>query len=159
MKVKWDTHVGIHNLRIVGEVCRIALVSKFGKFIVRCVVFNVALHTWHGNLQFLIQGYVKFTSSSSWMVCWDTCVAQITFSMYTSDMSSSPSARCVGIKKYLMCELSASSSSDNYSLLGCNGVQFYKLVSIFRRKQWAKVYVVTLQKVVILLLWTVFEYH
>ena len=32
-------------------------------------------------------------------------------------------------------------------------------MSTFRRKQWAKVHVVTSQKVVIILLWTVFWYH
>jgi len=51
-----------------------------------------------------------------------TRVAQVTVSMYKSDMSSSQSARCVGFKKFFICELSASSSSDNYCVLGCNAV-------------------------------------
>jgi len=32
MKVKLDKHVGIHNLRIIGDMYRIGVVSKFGKF-------------------------------------------------------------------------------------------------------------------------------
>jgi hypothetical protein len=118
-----------------------------------CVVFNVTLHVWHGNLQYFIQWCVKFRSSLS-------SVAQITVSVYKSNISYSQSTQCVDFKKFFfICDLSASSSSDIYFVLGYNAVRFYRLMSTFRRNQWAKVYVVTSQKVIILLLWTVVGYH